>query len=143
MFTFQYKTLLMWDRFSLFAIKVTTLLIFYIIYIKKCWQKTVQSKYLNKVHKKIIFLKGQVKIKNHKTPLKEQIVSTGGPKKFFFNVKPYIRTQSESYMMTVSAPVRLIPTPPALVERRKMKIEGSLLNSSIWKGQYQLHLILT
>ena len=34
-------------------------------------------------------------------------------------------TQSESYIITVSAAARLIPNPPALVERRKTKYDES------------------
>lgn len=40
-------------------------------------------------------------------------------------------TQSLSKIMTVSAAVRLIPSPPALVLRRKMKTSGSLENLAI------------
>lgn len=40
-------------------------------------------------------------------------------------------TQSESYMMTVSAEAKLIPKPPALVLNRKMKLSESLLLYSL------------
>ena len=39
--------------------------------------------------------------------------------------------KSRSCRMTVLAAVRLMPSPPALVDRMKMKISGSLLKSSI------------
>ena len=42
-----------------------------------------------------------------------------------------IYSQSKSWMIQVSAAVRFIPIPPALVERRNTGIEGSLLNWSI------------
>ena len=44
--------------------------------------------------------------------------------------------QSESKIMTVSAAVRLIPTPPALVDNRNTKLSDSRLNRSMdfWRS---------
>ena len=46
-----------------------------------------------------------------------------------------VPTQSLSKMMTVSAEVRLMPRPPALVLSRNKKTSGSEANLVIWGGQ--------
>lgn len=56
-----------------------------------------------------------------------------------YNYQHYttLPTQSESYMMTVSAAVKLIPSPPALVLSRKTHTSGSSWNSLICGEQLQ------